>query len=97
MKNVLKTLVILLLLFCFLFLIPSATHVGWAEIIDIPIDAETKLSKVPDAIPLPQESGRISDTEYSDPSISVSFEVRTGPGPDSGCVPDPPVSDAGLL
>ena len=75
MKNVLKALVILLLLFCFLFLVPSATHVGWAEIIDIPMDAETKLAKVPDAIPVPQESGRISDTEYSDPSISVTFET----------------------
>ena len=75
MKIILKTLVILLLLFCFLFLIPSATHVGWAEIIDIPMDAETKLTKTPDAIPFPQESGRISDTEYSDPSISVSLDT----------------------
>ena len=75
MKNILKTLVILLLLFCFLFLIPSATHVGWAEIIDIPMDAETKLTKVPDSIPYPQESGRISDTEYSDPSISVVLDT----------------------
>ena len=75
MKNVLKALVILLLLFCFLFLVPSATHVGWAEIIEIPMDAETKLTKVPDSIPFPQESGRISDTEYSDPSISVTFET----------------------
>ena len=57
MKNVLKALVILLLLFCFLFLVPSATHVGWAEIIEIPMDAETKLTKVPDSIPFPQESG----------------------------------------
>lgn len=73
MKNVLKTLVIVLLLFCFLFLIPSATHTGWAEIIEIPMDAETKLTKTPDAIPYPQESGRISDTEYSDPSISVTL------------------------
>ena len=73
MKNILKALVIVLLLVCFLFLIPSATHVGWAEIIDIPMDAETRLTKTPDAIPFPQESGRISDTEYSDPSISVSL------------------------
>ena len=75
MKNVLKTLVILLLLFCFLFLIPSAAHVGFAEIIEIPIDAETQLKKNPEAIPLPLESGFISEKEYQDPSISVKIGV----------------------
>ena len=76
MKNVLKTIVILLLLFCFLFLIPSAAHVGSAEIIEIPTDAETQLKKNPAAIPLPLESGYISDKEYEDPSISV--KISTG-------------------
>ena len=75
MKNVLKTLVILLLLFCFLFLIPSAAHVGFAEIIEIPIDAETQLKKNPEAIPLPLESGFLSEKEYQDPSISVKIGV----------------------
>ncbi len=75
MKNLLKILMIAVLLFCFLFLIPSGAHIGYAEIIEIPADAETQLKKNPEAIPLPLESGYISEKEYIDPSISVRISV----------------------
>ena len=63
------------LLFCFLFLVPSGAHIGYAEIIEIPVDAESQLKKNPEAIPLPLESGYISEKEYVDPSISVRISV----------------------
>lgn len=75
MKNLLKILVIVVLLFCFLFLVPSGAHIGYAEIIEIPVDAESQLKKNPEAIPLPLESGYISEKEYVDPSISVRISV----------------------
>lgn len=75
MKNLLKILVIVVLLFCFLFLVPSGAHIGYAEIIEIPVDAESQLKKNPEAIPFPLESGYISEKEYADPSISVRISV----------------------
>ena len=81
MKNLLKILVIVVLLFCFLFLVPSGAHIGYAEIIEIPVDAESQLKKNPEAIPLPLESGYISEKEYVDPSISVRISTIVCPAP----------------
>lgn len=67
MKTFLKLLITAIVLLAFLFLIPSGAFVGHAEVIEIPLEAK------PDEIPLPQESGWLSDTEYEDPSISVSI------------------------
>ena len=81
MKIALKLAVVALLLLAFLFVIPSAAFLGFAEdsgeIIEIPLDtAELRRMKDPFAVPAPLESGYISDTEYEDPSISVS--ITTG-------------------
>ncbi len=76
MKTALKLIVTAVVLLAFLFLIPSAGSVGHAEVIEIPLEAK------PDDIPLPQEDGYLSATEYEDPSISVS--VTTGTMYDTG-------------
>ncbi len=68
MKNVLRTLLLVLLLLCMLLLVPSGALVGQAEIVEIPMEA--KVSELID--PLPE--GYLSDWEYEDPSISVRIE-----------------------
>ena len=83
MKLALKLIVTVILLLAFLFLVPSGAYLGFAEgsgtpadagrIIEIPLDAESHLKENSEAIPSPQESGYISETEYEDPSISVSI------------------------
>ncbi len=68
MKNVLRTLLLVLFLLCLLLLVPSGALVGQAEIIEIPLEA--KVSELID----PQPDGYLSDWEYADPSISVRIE-----------------------
>ena len=71
MKTALKLIVTAIVLFAFLFLIPSAAFVGHAEVIEIPLEAKEK------EIPRPQEDCYLSATEYEDPSISVSITTGT--------------------
>ncbi len=88
MKIALKVIIVGLLLLALLFAVPSPAFLGFAEdasgdIIEIPMDAETaqlQWAKAPDdnppPIPAPLEEGYLSETAYSDPSISVS--ITTG-------------------
>ena len=71
MKTALKLIVAAVVLLSFLFLIPSPSFVGHAEVITIPLEAK------PDAIPLPLEDGYLSATEYEDPSMSVRITTGT--------------------
>lgn len=80
MKIALKLTIVVLLLLAFLFVIPSSAFLGFAEvseenIIEIPLDAEARLKSNPGLIPVPRESSYLSDTEYKDPSISVSIST----------------------
>ena len=80
MKTVLKLAIAAVMLLALMFLVPSAAFLGFSEeageIVEIPLDAELRIKKEPELIPAPLESGFVSDTEYTDPSLSVS--ITTG-------------------
>ncbi len=66
MKTFLRVLLLVLMLFSLLVLVPGATLVA---------EAETKVYKLTDAKGLaPQKDGYLSDTEYTDPTISIRIE-----------------------
>ena len=79
MKTVLKLAIVAVLLLAMMFLIPSAAFLGFAEetgeIVEIPVDAERRIHKEPTVIPAPQESAYLSETDYEDPSLSVSIST----------------------
>ena len=66
MKKVIQAVLIALMLLCMLALIPSAAITGYAEVLELPLDAKAGLP--------PQEEGFLSENEYEDPSLSVKIE-----------------------
>lgn len=66
MKSFIRIIAILLMLILMVLIVPSGTIVAFAEIVEIPLEADAGL--------VPQESGYLDEWNYEDPSISVKIE-----------------------